>query len=252
MAALIAELIDLVLPRTCAGCAAPGDVLCAGCRPCGTPFAVPGHELPTFAAAHYEFAVRAALLRYKERGRRDLAAPLGALLGAAVRAVLRDAGAEARAARDRLGREGQPLPARIVAVPVPSTREAAAARGGDHVVRLARRAAWHTGVPTLRALTFTRAVADSAGLHAAERAANMHGAMCARTPAPGCAAVLVDDIVTTGATLREGCRALLAAGWPVLGAAVVAATPAPRCRRPGDAAAHHRLPIGSAQVSGLA
>ncbi|WP_375494090.1 ComF family protein, partial [uncultured Jatrophihabitans sp.] len=142
---------------------------------------------------------------------------------------------------------------RTVLVPVPSSRRAAAARGGDHVVRLARRAAWQTGVPAMPSLALVRTVADSAGLSAGERACNMHAAMNARAAPPGCAAVVVDDIVTTGATLREACRALVAAGWPVLGAAVVAATPAPRRRAVPDVETQdHGLPIGSAQVRGLA
>lgn len=214
---MLAHLLDLVLPRSCVGCARPGEPLCGQCRPGGAALAVPGHELATFAATTYEFAVRAALLQYKERGRRDLAPSLGALLAAAVREVLRTT-PHARARR-------------VVLVPVPSSRRAAATRGGDHVLRLARRAAAQTGTPAMRALTPARATADSAGLSAAERAVNMQAALRARPAPTGCAAVVVDDIVTTGATLRESCRALLAAGWPVLGAAVVAATPAPHERR---------------------
>ena len=77
-------------------------------------------------------------------------------------------------------------------------------------------------------------VRDSAGLTTAARAANLDAAMRARPPRrDGRAAVVVDDIVTTGATLREAARALRAAGWTVVGAAVVAATP-------------RRVPSGSA------
>jgi predicted amidophosphoribosyltransferase len=69
-------------------------------------------------------------------------------------------------------------------------------------------------------------VQDSAGLSVSARLANLDHAMRAHPPpAPGIAAVLVDDVVTTGTTLREARRALCAAGWPVLGAAAVARTP---------------------------
>jgi predicted amidophosphoribosyltransferase len=71
-----------------------------------------------------------------------------------------------------------------------------------------------------------RVVADSAGLGVAERNANLAGAMRASAPRrrrhP---AVVVDDIVTTGASAREACRALKAAGWVPVGFAAVAATP---------------------------
>jgi predicted amidophosphoribosyltransferase len=94
------------------------------------------------------------------------------------------------------------------------------------VARLARRTAVRTGLRVApNALALTRSPQDSAGLGIAERAANLAHAMVARSPAVRAGAVVVDDIVTTGATLGEASRALAAAGWPVIGAAVVAATP---------------------------
>ncbi|MFN2560966.1 MAG: ComF family protein [Jatrophihabitans sp.] len=214
-----ADLIDLVLPRRCVGCGSVAGPLCSLCRP-GAPVieASPG----TWAAAPYDGPIRAALLAYKERGRRDLAGPLGELV--------------ARATRMAAG-SGRAPPDRIVLVPVPSARSAAAARGGDHVLRLARHAAVATGLRVTRdGLVLTRSVRDSAGLDIRERAANLGEAMAARPPLPGYSALVVDDIVTTGATLREARRALLAVGWPVVGAAVVAATPR-RTREPTPLAA---------------
>jgi predicted amidophosphoribosyltransferase len=93
------------------------------------------------------------------------------------------------------------------------------------VHRLARRAGRRLGVPVVPALRLVRAVRDSAGLGAGERLANLSGAMAARPAMPGAAAVIVDDIVTSGATLTEAVRALTRAGWPVSAAAVIAVTP---------------------------
>jgi predicted amidophosphoribosyltransferase len=205
LAGIADAIVDLVLPRRCLGCDRPGVALCLACvRPDLQVVAV--GDLQVMAATRYEGEVRTALLAYKERGRRDLARPLGGVLAQAVAGVPSGAGA--------------------VLVPVPSSGAARRARGGDHVQRLARVAA----EPTNRVagpLRLVRTVRDSAGLDTAARAANLRGAMQA-TPAPVAQTrrvVILDDIVTTGATLLEAARALGAAGWSVQGAAVVAATP---------------------------
>ena len=107
------------------------SALCRRCLP-GTPHPVaddPVPGLPVLAGAAYGGAVRRAVLAFKERGRRDLVGALGLVLGRTVAALV------AGAPRDT-----------TVLVTVPSSRAAAAARGGDHVLRLARRAAVVSGV----------------------------------------------------------------------------------------------------------
>ncbi|MEU2395352.1 phosphoribosyltransferase family protein [Streptomyces sp. NPDC007369] len=225
------ELAGLVLPAACAGCGAPRAVLCAACgralgggaagpvRPSGRSRGLP----PVYAAAAYEGAVRAVVLAHKERGALALAGPLGAALAEAVAAVV--AAAEDRAA--------VVPPAGVVLVPVPSAVRQVRARGHDPVRRTALAAAGRlrrAGVPARVAsvLRQVRPVADQAGLGARERRENLAGALAvcrggARSAA-GARLVLVDDVITTGATLAEAARALGAAGaGPVAGAAVVAA-----------------------------
>lgn len=222
LADLLADLLDLALPRDCAGCGLAGRALCGGCRAAleGRPFrhaptpAPPG--LPAVvAAAPYDGVVRDLLLAHKERGRTGLAGPLGALLATAVAAYGPG----------------------VVLVPVPSAPAAVRARGHDHARRLAAAAARRGGQRSAPLLTAARAVADQAGLDAAGRAANLAGALVARRRADGRAVVVVDDVVTTGATLAEAARALSAAGADVRGAAVVAATVLRRLPSPG------RLPL---------
>lgn len=226
---MLAALVDLVLPRSCVGCGRDGAALCLSClAPDPHPVPLPG--LVTVAATRYEGAVRAALLAYKERGRTDLARPLARALISAVRAC----------------------PHRgAVLVPVPSTASARRARGGDHVLRLARVGARLARLgPVLTPLRLVRSVQDSAGLDSAARAQNLHHAMRAVPLPPGLGPVLiVDDITTTGVTLLEAARALRAAGWPVSGAAVIAATPR---RRPQPAHPVHTMPTcGRSLPSGL-
>lgn len=218
---MLGPLLDLLLATTCPGCGGPGR-WCPGCadelagaaaRPLGVTAPVPAP--PGFpraaAAAAYSGAVRGALLAYKERGRLDLAAPLGRALSAAVCCL------------DRA--------APVLLVPVPSRRAAVRARGFDHAGRLARCAAAQlraSGRPAQAAalLAPARRLRDQAGLDAAARAGNLEGALRLRLPLRGAwSVVVVDDVVTSGATLAEASRVLLAGGARLLGAATVAATP---------------------------
>ncbi|MFI9046816.1 ComF family protein [Streptomyces sp. NPDC053427] len=228
------ELAGLVLPVDCAGCGRPRTELCAQCRralsrdgrgarrvrPQPGPVGLPR----VWAGAPYADEVRAVLLAHKERGALRLARPLGAALAGAVRRVQTGGGAVG----ERRG--GGPL----VLVPVPSARRSVAGRGHDPVRRIALAAAADlrrsgAGARVLAALRQGRAVADQAGLSAPQRLTNVAGALEARGAGgrllAGASVVLVDDLVTTGATLAEAARAIAAAGGRVAGAAVVAASP---------------------------
>ena len=232
------EFTGLVLPVACGGCGRPRTDLCEECRAAllgATPRRVrPTPEpagLPVVrAAAPYENAVRAVLLAHKERGALGHAAALGSALAGAVRA-----GA---------GHPGGAGP--LLLVPIPSARRSTAARGHDPARRISLAAAAElrrTGVPArvLGALRQRRAVADQSGLGAGDRRANLAGALevaggAGRLLAGG-GVVLVDDLMTTGASLAEAARAVRAgarahagARWKDTGphalrAAVVSASP---------------------------
>lgn len=220
----VAGLVDLALPSVCVGCAATGAVLCATCapvldgpaRPSPPDPAPAGLPLP-WSVAVYDGVVRAAVVAHKESGRRTLAGPLAAALARSVVAATR-AG------------DGSPL----VLVPAPSRRSAVRERGDDPTLRLARRAASvlradGREVCVLPVLRVRRDVVDQAGLTARQRAENLSEAMwlpsrLARL-VTGRSVVVVDDVVTTGATLADAARALAGSGAHVPAAAVVAATP---------------------------
>lgn len=209
---------DLLLGSVCPGCGRAGWGLCpicaAGLRE-RTPIRQTLDGRPVCAAAPYADVWKASLNAYKERRAWGLATPLGHALAWSVAGLL-DAVAPGAA---------------LQLVPVPSASATVVERGEDVTWLLARRAASflrRAGVDArgVRLLRQRRAVADQAGLDAAARAANLRGALVARPRRAGEASVVVvDDIVTTGATLREALRALDAAGYATLGAAAVAATP---------------------------
>lgn len=226
------EISEVVLPSACGGCGRSRTALCAECAEalCGGPVrrARPDPEPPglpaVWGAAAYEDAVRAVLLAHKERGALGLAGVLGRALATAV-----------RAAAGRSAGEGT-----LLLVPVPSSRGAVRARGHDAGRRIACAASAElrrSGIPArmLGALRQRRAVADQAGLDAPQRLANLSGALEVVPGGVGLLdggrVVLVDDLMTTGASLVEAARAVRAvpgrefAGAMEPVAAVVAAPP---------------------------
>lgn len=214
---------DLVLGSSCAACDRPGRVLCPTCRAAlprsgvpAWPTPAPTGLAPPFAAGPYGGPLRALVNAHKERRAFALARPLGDVLGAVVADLLRAVAPGTR---------------RVALVPVPSRRTVVRTRGHDPLLRLSRCAAVRlratgTTASVHQLLGPARAVRDQAGLTAQDRAANLAGSLRARrTPLPGAPGlVVVDDVLTTGATAREAQRALEDAGHTVLGIATVAAT----------------------------
>ncbi len=237
------DLADLVLPGACAGCGAERVPMrfgvCAGCVaalealvPYGaSPTPPPRGFPPCVAAGAYAGPLRGALLAYKERGRHRLARPLGALLAVSV----------AAAAVRHGGGAGVPL----TVVPVPSTARAARERNGDHMARLVvhavrrlRNAGWRAeSVQPLRALARPDSVSlDASGrATAAENSLRIKGGgirIPRRRPTMRGTLIVVDDIVTTGATLAAVTSRLREVDMQVTAAAVLAATRLRRVRRP--------------------
>lgn len=218
MTLLVRRALDLVFPATCAGCGSEGEPLCRGCAPAldarldlppGTPLGLatdlPEPLLQVEWCAPFSGVVRRAVHDLKYRGERRLAGPLGA-------AVAR------RWAR--AGRGGDVL------VPVPVHERRRRERGYDQAELVATAAAGELGLPALPVLERWRATEAQFALDRRRRAGNVAGAFRLRMDANGALrgawVVLVDDVLTTGATLRACAQTLERAGAAAVSAVTVA------------------------------
>jgi predicted amidophosphoribosyltransferase len=203
----IGVVLDLVLPLQCGGCGAPATRWCENCATAllvhsdephlFSPRVDPG--VPVFALGRYAGPRRQAVVALKERGRRDLVAPLARPLAHGIHRLA------------VWGIVGLPL----TVVPAPTRRWAARRRGGDPVARIAAAAtAAHPGIAVAEALRTTGRARDSVGLSTAARERNIAGRVRALARPAG-EVLLVDDVVTTGATAREAVRTLLGEGVEV-------------------------------------
>lgn len=166
-----------------------------------------------WARGEYADELRALILACKERQGLGLVPLLTELVVGSAAAVLSQG-----------WREGP-----VVLVPVPSTRAAVAARGFDltwllacGVARRLRRLGMEAR--SRRGLALFSGTRDQVGLGVADRAANRQHSLRALPGSPS-QMVLVDDIITTGATVRSATRELHTAGHQVIGVGVIAATP---------------------------
>ncbi|WP_420848857.1 ComF family protein [Prauserella marina] len=221
LAGLVTAALDVLMPVFCAGCGRRGS---ACCPRCGAGLA--GHRPATrawraYALAEHDGAARRLVLAYKEGGRRDLARPLGRALADAVPFV-----PHARGDPDGTW----------WLVPVPSRRRAARARGGQHVLALARQcaaglAARGHSVAVAPALGLDPRTRDAVGLDRTQRAANLAGRVrFVREGAPpeGTPVVLLDDVITTGATVAACARALDSGGIEMSAALALTVAGTPR------------------------
>ncbi len=214
----INRLLDLALPAVCPGCGAEGPPICDGCQPAlyvrrelppGTPLGLadgpPDPLLQLEWCAPFSGTVRRALHALKYSGERRLAQPIGSAVADRWR---------------RAGAGGELL------VPVPVHARRRAERGYDQAELIAASAAAALGWAWRPALERSRVTEPQYRLDRRHRAANVGDAFAVRPASVesirGRWIVLVDDVVTTGATLCASAQALLRAGAFAVSAITVA------------------------------
>lgn len=247
---LAGGLAEALWPTRCVGCDRPGELLCADCAAslpaidqslacprCGAPFgslvctectrcrerdeegwdpgeaperaALPAAPFDDLDAVHcygvHEWPLDRLVRAYKDGGERRASALLAALVSQAA----------ADAGLVRAGRAPDALAF------VPCTPAAFARRGFDHMERVAREAGEALGLPVVDVLARCDA-RDQRGLSRAGRTGNIEGSLVVLGRLDGARLLLLDDVVTTGATLGAAARALRAAGARGVAAAAVA------------------------------
>lgn len=251
-----ADLLGLVLPVCCAGCGADDVAWCPDCavtlagppwrceRRAGRLDRMDGTApVPVWTVADFAGPVRRAVSAWKDHGRADLTAAFTGAVRAGAGAMLADPVVVAALvgpprAPSLAGWRATPSPGPagtgpLLVVPAPSTPAARRRRGWDPVAVLAAAVADELrrhGADARRAPVLRRAAgADQAGLSARARGRNLAGHVrLRRWPAtPAAPAVLVDDVLTTGATFAACVRALEAAGVRVVAGVTIASTASP-------------------------
>ncbi len=197
--AAFADALALVLPVVCAGCDEPDIALCAACREYLRPMPVRRdlESVTVWSGLRFEGVPARAIRALKEESRTGLARDLAPALRSAVE-----------------------MAGGGILIPIPTSR-ASFRRRGFHVAELVARRA---DLPVARLLRQRRQTADQRGLDLAGRRANVADSLYARDAASR-PVIVLDDVLTTGATIEEAVRALEASGAQVIGAVTIAATP---------------------------
>lgn len=188
------ELSQLLFPSRCYGCSILGPTICSACRSQWHPHYYKTNIGPISVHSSLLYSPTASkiILASKENGLRGA----DDLIIQAIIQVLE---------RAKIDKQHFRL------VPIPSSKNSQRKRGRSFMVDITQQVSVHTGIPISDCLQISRRIKDQSGLNKLARNSNMQGAFSLKSSARG-QLIVVDDVVTTGATLREAARALNSQG----------------------------------------
>jgi predicted amidophosphoribosyltransferase len=193
------EVTQLLFPSRCFGCQKIGPSICSECRSSWHPhyYRTKVDGLTVHSSLLYTPTASKIILAAKESGlKRADELVIDAIVLALQRSKL-------DLTLSRL-------------VPIPSSKSSQRRRGRSFIVDLVHQISLRTGIEVVDCLQLSRRVLDQSGLHRQERTTNLAGAFRVSSHVRG-ELILVDDVVTTGATLREAFRAVNSQGFHAVG-----------------------------------
>lgn len=198
---MLAPLKELLFPVHCFGCRAIGIEVCSKCRKFWNPhfYAQTIDELRIYSAIRYSPVARSILLGAKEN---SYAIADELMIDALLNCLHR-------------------LPSQVLRkatlIPIPGSKRAIRKRGRDFIFDLTKEVSLRSGVPMVSGIYIERRLLDQSGLSAVDRKRNISGAFAFDKTVQKIDGeiLLVDDLVTTGATLLEAKRALNKSGFSV-------------------------------------
>lgn len=206
------SLAELIFPSRCIGCSQLGISICSLCRKSWHPhiyfreLSILGETYPVISAVQYSPIASNVLLSAKES---NLSAADNLLIKAISHSLIFFT--KKYGGGDLVG--------------IPSRKSATRKRGRNFMVEITDSIAADHAVNSLDILQHTRSISDQSQLDAEHRARNLAGAFTASLNSSQLAScgntrplIIVDDLITTGATLAEAIRALRTAGFVVIGA----------------------------------
>jgi len=208
----VKTLAELIFPSRCIGCSSLGISICSICRKSWHPHIyqrnlfVFGESHPVLSAVKYSPIASRVLLCAKEANQTAADDLLIAAITHSLRYFVKNYG-----------------PGDLVAIP--SRRSATRKRGRNFMQEITGAVADRASLKAVNILQHHRQVKDQSQLNSQQRSSNVAGAFSASLNLPKSAGpgntgplIIVDDLITTGATLTEAIRALRSAGFAVIGA----------------------------------